>query len=451
MRTYQFLILLCFLSSFFCENGGIKVTITQRLIDSLMDYFYNKYANKYKRNKIPDDGIAHDMEWGFENLSRNKISLKFDNGFIHVKVEDIHPYFRGKAKILGTKRFSAELQNFKFEVYIKVSSKKVSFGRYLPKVEVEGTPGIRFRLKTDVSGGIIGGILKGLVSFGKQFLPTITKTFLNSLKMLVNKIGDELPTQVAIDSSKGLYLDFTLASPPQIKSGALELNSIALLFNEKINSTKDSNRYPLTYLPSFWFYRNQLQLYVSEYFFNSAIYTLIKTHEKPIVVNSKTTMIGQMLPGLIEVYGDKNAKLTISKLDNSNVKLTHDCINVNAIGLFTINVEGINEPVYECEIEVSIKAKLSILSGPKLSSEILDMSSNVKSIITNKNPKVKSPLVGSALALVNTLFTPILKELTRKDFELKFPTVLGIEFKDVTLDVREHMLVINYNINQRFP
>ena len=74
-----------------------------------------------------------------------------------------------------------------------------------------------------------------------------------------------------------------------------------------------------------------------------------------------------MLPGLIEVYGDRNVKLTISKLDKSNVKLTHECINVNAVGVFIINVDGIYEPIYEWEIKVSVKAKLKILSGPKLS------------------------------------------------------------------------------------
>ena len=117
---------------------------------------------------------------------------------------------------------------------------------------------------------------------------------------------------------------------------------------------------------------NQFQLYVSEYFLNSAIYTLIKTLEKtkPLRVRTNTNLINAILPGIVDEYGSKGAQLTISSLENSKIQLTNNAITINAVGIFTIYVDGINAPVYRCEIELSIKAKLLILSGPIISGEL---------------------------------------------------------------------------------
>ena len=57
-------------------------------------------------------------------------------------------------------------------------------------------------------------------------------------------------------------------------------------------------------------------------------------------------------------------------------------------------------------------------------------------------------MVAEIIATINTLFTPLLKEITQEGFKLKFPTVAGIEFKDVSLDIKDHYFVVNYNFNQ---
>ena len=280
-------------------------------------------------------------------------------------------------------------------------------------------------------------------------LPIIKRIILNNLTNKINRLDFLLPTSTVIDSSKGLYLDFALASPVKLKNRFLELNSIAFLYNKNIQDTQNSKRYLLSYLPEFNKMDNQFQLYVSEYFLNSAIYTLLKTHQKPIKVPTNTNTVNAMLPGLVDVYGKKGALLTITNLENSNVKLTNNYIDINAVGIFTINVDGINDPVYKCQIELSIKAKLVILTGPILSGELENISAKVTKTLSNSNEKIKSPLIGSVLETVNILFVPLLKELTKNDFQLKFPSVLGIEFKDVTLDIKNQYIVVNYNFNQR--
>lgn len=454
MKFYSVLVFCFFLSTILCENGGVKVAINQKLIDSFLDFFFQNLTDLVEKRPLDDKGILYNMEYGIDGLTRNKVQLNFEtNGYIHAKVSGVTPYIRGNAHFLGKKSFRAWAKNFNLNLHVNIKSRQLSNGRYAPKIELPSTPDVSLSVDGKISGGVLGFILnlvaKPLLKLLNLVLPIIKRIILNNLTNKINRLDFLLPTSTVIDSSKELYLDFALASPVKLKNRFLELNSIAFLYNKNIQDTQNSKRYLLSYLPEFNKMDNQFQLYVSEYFLNSAIYTLLKTHQKPIKVPTNTNTVNAMLPGIVDVYGKKGALLTITNLENSNVKLTNNYIDINAVGIFTINVDGINDPVYKCQIELSIKAKLVILTGPILSGELENISAKVTKTLSNSNEKIKSPLIGSVLETVNILFVPLLKELTKNDFQLKFPSVLGIEFKDVTLDIKNQYIVVNYNFNQR--
>lgn len=453
MKFYSVLIFCFFISAILCENGGVKVAINQRLIDSFLDFFFQNLTDLIQKRPIENSGMFYNMEYGVNGLTRNKVQLNFEsNGYIHVKVSGVSPYIRGNANFLGKKSFKAYAEDFYLELYINIKSKQIANGRYAPKIEIPSTPKLDLSVDGEVSGGIIGFIINTLgklvLKVVNLILPIIKKIVLKNVTDRINKLDIILPTSTVIDSSKGLYLNFDLASPVKLRNRFLELNSIAFLYNKNIQDTQNSKRYQLSYLPDFNNMDNQFQLYVSEYFLNSAIYTLLKTHQKPIKVPTDTSIINAMLPGIVEVYGKKGAVLTINNLENSNIKLTNNYIDINAIGDFAINVDEITDSVYKCQIELSIRAKLVILTGPILSGEIENISAKVTKTLYNSNQKIKTPLIGSVLEAVNILFVPLLKELTKNDFKLKFPSVLGIEFKDVTLDIKNQYFVVNYNFNQ---
>ena len=456
MKSCTTIIIIFVVSAALCDDGGVKVIINQRLIDSLLSFFYKELTSKLESIPIDDKGIFSSMEWGIRDLTRDKISLQFENnGIIHATASGFTPFFKGKAKFLGKKSFEVTGKNVKLDVKVKINSQKLPNGRYAPKIEIPSDPKLNIKLDGKIKGGVVGWILNKLAKLVTKVInflsPMLIRMFASLLKNKINRLEILLPTETSIDYSKGLYLDFALASPINLKAGFLELNSIAHLYNKNIYDTRNSNRYPLSYLPSFSFAQNQLQLYVSEYFLNSAIYTLLKTNKKTISLKSKTNVIETLLPGLVNVYGNKDVILTITNIENSYVKLIQNNLNVNAVGTFTISVDGINEPVYKCEIELSLLSKLLIRYGPKLSGEINQISAKVKKILLNKNPKVTYPLVGNALSLVDSLFRPIINGLIKQDFELQFPKVMGIEFKDVSLEIKDQYFIVNYNFNQINP
>ena len=453
MKLCSFLLLSICVSSILCEYGGVKVAINQNLIDSMLDFFFKNITQLIEKNTIKDKGILYDMKWGVEGLTRNKVILKFEtSGTIYAKVSGVKPYIRGKAKFLGEKTFEGYLKDFSLELYVRVSSQQQQNGRYAPKIMLASTPKMNLNLKTEITGGILGWIIdkiaKALSAIVNVLSPLVKSILLSSANNALSKIN--LPTSAPIDSSLGLVLDFALASPVKLKNKFLELNSIAFLYNKNIAETKNSNRYQLTYLPEFNNMENQFQLYVSEYFLNSAIYTLIKTLENknPLNIRTNTNLINAILPGIIDEYGDKGAQLTIGSLENSKIQLTNNAITINAVGIFTIYVDGINAPVYRCEIELTIKAKILIISGPIISGEIENISSKVTKTLLNNSPKVKTPVVAEIIETINFLFTPLLKAITKQGFKLNFPTVAGIEFKNVTLDIMDHYFVVNYNFTQ---
>ena len=49
MKPYSFLILIFFVSSVFCENGGVKIAINQGLIDSMLDFFFKNLTQLLKK------------------------------------------------------------------------------------------------------------------------------------------------------------------------------------------------------------------------------------------------------------------------------------------------------------------------------------------------------------------------------------------------------------------
>ena len=453
MKSFSSLILFCFLSQIYCqiEKGGVKVAINQKLIDAFVNYIFDDLADYLYYMKLEDNGILYDLSWGIRNLDLNKFNLNFTNdGKIYIRISNAYAFFRGSIDILGEKDFEAD-GTFSLNGYIKPGSNKLDNGRYRPKLEIDDID-LDYDISANVSGGILGFIanliVKGATTFCNALKPFIKPILQDLLKEMLGNIGSKLPTEIPINEKKGLYLNCDLASPIQLRNKFLELNSIAHLFNRNISDTQNSTRYPLSYLPIFNNMQNHLQLYVSEYFLNNAIYTLLKTNMKPITINSKTNIINGIFPGLSEVYGDKDVEIILKVSEISNIKLKNKFLNVNGISTISIKVNGIFNPVYECEIELLLKVELNILSGPKLSGQVKEFNSKFKKIISKSSSKVSSPVIGSALQLINELFSPILKSIVLEDFQLQFPQVIGIQFKDVTLDIKEEYFAVNYNFNQ---
>ena len=139
------------------------------------------------------------------------------------------------------------------------------------------------------------------------------------------------------------WLDFTLASPIKTQNRFLELNSYAFFYSEKYKSTQNRNKYPLTPLPSIDTLGKNLQLYISEYSINSAIYTLLTDSDKVISIRVNTKIINAMLPGILEKYGEKQATIILNSTPESKIQITEQYLHVEIPGYIGVKVEGIEK------------------------------------------------------------------------------------------------------------
>jgi len=137
MKSFTTLIIIFLLSAVLWDDGGVKVIINQRLIDSLLSFFYNELSSKLGSIRVDDKGIFSSMEWGIRDLTRDKISLKFENnGIIHATASGFTPFYKGKDKFLRKKCFEVTGKNVKLDVKAKINSQKLPNGRYAPKIEI---------------------------------------------------------------------------------------------------------------------------------------------------------------------------------------------------------------------------------------------------------------------------------------------------------------------------
>ena len=118
-----------------------------------------------------------------------------------------------------------------------------------------------------------------------------------------------IPMNISIDEYNGYAIDYSLVNPIRMKNGYLELNSYALLYNERIKETqiKKKQDIPLSSVPDMIKINNQYQLYISQYSINSALYTFFKTEPLSLTLDSNivTGLLSVVLPGIYQKYGNE--------------------------------------------------------------------------------------------------------------------------------------------------
>ena len=86
------------------------------------------------------------MEWGIKDLTRDKISLQFENnGIIHATASGFTPFFKGKAKFLGKKSFEVTGKNVKLDVKVKINSQKLPKWKICTKNRNTIRPKIKYK------------------------------------------------------------------------------------------------------------------------------------------------------------------------------------------------------------------------------------------------------------------------------------------------------------------
>jgi histone deacetylase complex regulatory component SIN3 len=200
---------------------------------------------------------------------------------------------------------------------------------------------------------LVAALLSGVANLAKRFvMPAIKK----QLKRLLEDVVSKLPKQISIPINGINYkLDVTLSeSGIQLRNKFLEINSNARLFNENKSLTKTKS-FPQVTFPSIKTMGSQLQLYISEYSINSALYTYFRTDPLSLTLDSKIftpLILGGVLPQLYQSYGNDQLYVVFNTRKESDLSLDNNGITGYIYGNITIKVKGTNEVVFQCDIDL---------------------------------------------------------------------------------------------------
>ena len=451
---YNTTFILCFLLPIiFCYDlGGVKVAINEKFISNVIRDFEPDIRKVLEKIRIPDSGGLEDGEFGVPNFNMNMIKLEFlNNGILHLRIANCTPYFSGAYyyKILffwSHNNFNADFNDFVLDTKLRIKSKLLPGGGYGPDAEFISGPDISFDLDVSCDGflhGVISWVINKCQNWVKPFiLPKIRDKARDSLKGVLNKFITKA------NLGNNYWLDFTLVSSIKTQNRFLELNSYAFFYSEKYKSTQNRNKYPLTPLPSINALGKNLQLYISEYSINSAIYTLLTDSDKVIPIKVNTKILSAMLPGILEKYGEKQATIILNGSPESKIQISEQFLHVDIPGHFAVKVEGIENEVFNCTLDLSLKVNVKVADGPKISGEIKELSAKIKNINLNTASNSVNSVIEGGLSLIQSTIIPVLNIFIKNNVELKFPSVMGITFTNVTLELKNKYFVVNYDITR---
>ncbi len=439
---YSSLIFICFFSLLICD--GVRVAINEKFIDAVLKNFLPEIKKFTQGTELPDSGCLDRLKFSIPNFDLSKIKLTFtDKGLLNLQINGLSPELSGRATkkiafVRVRKSFTVTLKNFRFNGNLKITSKNDK-GVLVPDIYFDGDPSMNFSPKISLGGGIINKILSflinGVSSLAKGFImPAIKK----QLKKILENVVTKLPKEIPINNYK---LDVTLSSNTEMRNKFLEINSNARLYNPNIPTTK-TKYFPKVTFPRLTTMGSQLQLYISEFSVNAAIYTILASNNQEIKKKIKASQISKMLPGVNDKYGNETY-IVFTGTPDISLQISEENLNVNLPGTFSIrSISG--EDIIKLDLRLALKVDASIQGG-KVTGTVKDLDLNLGKININKL-SVDLSVVNKGFSEVKPILIGLLNEFITSKMQLTFPTVMGIQFTQLSLEHKNHYLLINFNL-----
>ena len=448
MKYYTTFILCFLLPIIFCDElGGIKAGINDKFISNLIRHFEPEIRKVLERVSIPNGKKLTNGVLRIPNFNMNMINLEIlNNGIVHIRIQNCIPHVTGTVHYQFVfkykKEFTAKLKNFVLDANIRIKSRPVSGGGYGPDIEFISGPDMNFKLDISLKG-FFGKIMSWFINTFQMFKSSIIKEARSSISGFLHNFLNKLEPKIRL--YKNYWLDFTFVTPIKTQNRILELNSYGLFYSDKNRSTQNRNRLPLTPMPSINTLEKNLKLYVSEYSINNAIYTLLSDSNNVLPVKIKTNMLEMAFPGIVGKYGEKQATIILSGSPNSKIKIVNQNLEAEVSGTFGLKIDGIQNEVFKCALDISLKGYVKIKEGPKLSGEIKEFKPKITKTFVNQ---VSNKIMETGISSIESTIIPILNGFIEDSLEIKFPTVMGISFNNISLELKNKYIVINYDITR---
>ena len=451
MKYYTTFILCFLLPIIFCDElGGIKVGINDKFISNVIRNFEPELRKVLEGVSIPNSDKLTNAIFRIPNFNVNMVKLEILNGgIVHVRIGNCIPYLKGTYHykllwfIKRHRDFDAKFKNFVLDAKVRIKSRPVPGGGYGPDIDFISGPDIDFKVDISVKG-FLGGLFSWFINtFQKLLKPSIISKIKSNARDSLKKFLNKFETKIRL--YKDYWLDFTLVTPIKTPNRFLELNSYGFFYSDKNKSTQNRNKYPLTPMPSINNLEKNLKLYVSEYSINNAIYTLLSDSNNVFSFKININMLDMVFPGIADKYGEKQVTIILSGSPESKIQITNQNLNAHVSGTFGLKIDGIQNEVFKCNLDLTLKGKVKITEGPKLSGEIKELNPKITKILLNK---VSDKIIEDGISSIQSNFLPILNTFIENSLEFQFPTVMGITFTNINLELKDKYIVINYDITR---
>ncbi len=470
MTIYQIFTIFLSLTLISCEGAGAKVAINDSTTKSIIKYFAPRINKVITNIHIDDQSFKvkkikitlSEINFGISNFSPDLVNVKFlEPDIINIKVKNIKGWgkFKGKFKwafISNTERVNFDLKDLDVDADIKLTN-RIKDGKILPNAIIQK---LIFNYDYDFS---FHGSLAGILNIVKKPIKNAINKNLNKIIQEQSQEGlniglNLIPIYIPINDKKGYAIDYSLISTPKIRQNYLLFNSYASFINTKIPDTQ-SKKFPLPEnVTDYNINGKQLQVYVSDFVINRALYTFYKTGDllylikpeilpKELPIKLDTTYLNTIFWGMSDIYGKgKLCDMLISVYSNPKVDLNSKYAHFYLPSNVSINVRGNDTPAITFTTDVHLELDFQILENINISGYINEMKINNTKIYESKIPSVTPELITGEFDIVFTIIKPFLNSFIKSNLTFPIPSVEGIKFTDMTIQRFENYVAVNYNM-----
>ena len=449
MKMNLSIIILCLLPLIICnEKGGVKIAINDGFINSILLNFEDEIKDLLRGVRIADTDSFTNLVFAIPNFSLDKMELFFDeDGLINLKLRNLEPYLTGTYHYTiiwdFSNDFKVTLKDFWLDAKIRIKTKEIAPGIYMPDAELVSDPNMDFTIKLEADGtiaSIIAKIFNFAGDFAKKYILPVMKDKIHELLAMVL---EEIPTEVEIGD---YWVDLTLAAPIELKNKFLQANSYALLFSKEYPETQNKTRYALSNFPSIT--DNQFQLFVSEYTLNSAAYTYltVNSEEAFLSYTISTGFVNVMLPGIVQKYGMKDSEISLIPKPETNIQLFEEFMVITVPSTFYVKVDGFESPVFVCELNLILKAVAKVEKGPKFSAVITDSVGEIGEIFVNEATTSPIESIEKGFLTLKAAIVNIANSYIKQYVDFPIPSIMGISLTDIEIEHKNEYILLNFNI-----
>ena len=432
------------------ELGGVKFAISEKMANDALYHFYPSINEEVKCMKLDDIRImkgvnVREITLEIPNFTLDKVKILFREQFISVSVTGLKAKIKGVLHISNilsqTNDVEIEIKEFSVSAKVRVRGQKVGNNRIIPWAEFIEPPSHKIDFNVDISGFLfLLNFVAESVAKSKiedkidEFIKDKSKNYLRDVINLI-------PTELPVDESKGLYIDYSLVEDIKMKYGYIEFNSYAFLYNKNKSQTKNKKNYALSLVPSIASYDYPNQVYVSQYSINSALYTYFITNPLSLKIDVNANILGLLLPSLFVKFPGKQTHVYLETTEPPVLDFEQNFINGDINGNITIYVEGRNDPIFACEIVLEITVEAIVMQEISISGKIDELSIEVGEISVNE---AKSEFLIEHINKLIPYFLSALNEFIAKEIKYTLP----IFFKNIKIEHKRKYFIINYTMKK---